>query len=124
MRRAPRAGAWLLVMAACSPQDDAPEADDGSEGSSGDAALVCSPEAGLELYERRIAPLLEDDRPSTCNQCHLAGVDLSLFLQDTPCATMACMVAEGLVDLDRPDDSLVLSWIERAEPSGGITEQT
>ena len=35
---------------------------------------------------------------------------------------MACMVDEGLVDLDEPSSSLVLSWIDRAEPqSEGFT---
>ncbi|MCA9655239.1 MAG: hypothetical protein H6712_12200 [Myxococcales bacterium] len=90
----------------------------------GSGELACTPEQGLDLYERRIAPLLEDDRPSTCNQCHLSGVDLGLFLQATPCETMACMVEEGIVDLDSPTDSVVLAWIDRAVPSGGITEGT
>lgn len=102
-----------------------PGEDSSGDGSAGDEAeLACTPEAGLELYERRIAPLLEDDRPSTCNQCHLSGIDLALYLQDSPCATMQCMAEEGIVDLDAPEDSVVLSWIERAVPSGGITEQT
>lgn len=121
-------------MVACTPPRDAETSDDAeastgstsgsSDESTGAPETACTPEAGLELYERRIAPLLEDDRPSTCNQCHLSGIDLSLFLQDTPCATMACMVEEGLVDLDSPDTSVVLSWIDRAQPSGGITEDT
>lgn len=128
--------AWVIALVACDPKvelEESPagastgEVVDGSseEGSSsGDAEMVCTPEAGLELFERRIAPLLEDDRPSTCNQCHLSGIDLSLYLQDTPCATMACMAEEGIVDLQSPEDSVVLAWIERAEPNGGITEQT
>lgn len=100
--------------------------DDGSTGEDGSSTgeLVCTPEDGLDLYQRRIAPLLEDDRPSTCNQCHLKGIDLSLFLQSSPCATMACMVEEGVVDLESPEQSLVLAWIDRGVPSGGITEDT
>ncbi|MCH9682074.1 MAG: hypothetical protein K0V04_11620 [Deltaproteobacteria bacterium] len=86
--------------------------------------LACTPEDGLELFERRIAPLLDDDRPSTCNQCHLAGIELSRYLQPSPCETMACMVDEGIVDLAAPDESLVLSWIDRATPTGGITAET
>lgn len=107
-----RAVAWILAATACtvSEPDDA------------DPELVCTPEAGLELYERRIAPLLADDRPSTCNQCHLAGIELSTYVQDTPCGTMACLVDQGIVDLDDPEASVVLTWIERAEPSGGITQ--
>ena len=99
-------------------------ADGKGDASDGEPALQCTPEEGLSMYERRIAPLLTDDRPSTCNQCHLSGVDLSVFVQGTPCETMACMVELGIVDLQAPDDSLVLAWIDRAEPDGGITEES
>jgi hypothetical protein len=67
---------------------------------------------------------LVEDRPKTCNQCHLSGVDLSIFVRDTPCETMACLVQLDLVDLDTPDDSLILSWIDRAMPDSTlITDQ-
>lgn len=79
-------------------------------------------EDGASLYARRIEPLLIEDRPSTCNQCHLSGVDLSLFVRETPCETMACLVELGLVDLESPDESVVLAWIDRARPQGLITE--
>ncbi|MEM9459783.1 MAG: hypothetical protein AAGF11_36740 [Myxococcota bacterium] len=106
------------------PERPGATSSDDSDGSADGAELACTPEAGLELYERRIAPLLEDDRPSTCNQCHLSGVELSLFVQASPCETMACMVQEGIVDLDAPQHSTVLAWIDRAQPRGGITQDT
>jgi hypothetical protein len=81
----------------------------------------CTEQAGLELYERRIAPILADDRPSSCTQCHLPGVDLGLFVQASPCETMACMVDRGVVDPEQPEASLVIQWIDRAQPQGGIT---
>ncbi len=124
---------WILLAGCGAVSPDALDArsgssgevDDGSDESASDGEPIeCTPEAGLELYERRIAPLLEDDRPSTCNQCHLSGIDLSMFVQASPCETMACMVDRGIVDLDEPDDSVVLSWIDRATPSGGITRDT
>jgi hypothetical protein len=88
------------------------------------APIDCSDEASQGFYEKRIAPLFEEERPSSCNQCHLSGVDLAVWVQDTPCQTMACMVDEGLVDLEDPPSSLVLSWIDRAEPqSEGITSE-
>jgi len=80
-----------------------------------DRVYQCNDDDALELFEGRIAPLLASDRPSTCNQCHLAGVDLGMYAQADPCATMACMVESGIVDLAQPDDSVVLSWILRAE---------
>lgn len=77
-----------------------------------------------ELFARRIEPLLVEDRPSSCNQCHLSGIDLGSFVRSDPCEAMACLVERGLVDLERPERSLILSWIERAVPESDlITER-
>jgi hypothetical protein len=76
-----------------------------------------------DLFTRRIAPLLATDRPKTCNTCHLSGVDLQMFVQDTPCQTMACLDARGLVDLTDPASSVVLQWISRADPSSPLITQ-
>ena len=81
---------------------------------------ACTDDEALAVFDERIAPLLSDDRVSTCNECHLSGVDLKLYAQDDPCATMACMVESGIVDLDSPDDSLVLAWIDRASPASEL----
>jgi hypothetical protein len=85
-----------------------------------DDEYVCESDDSLELYERRIAPLMSGEHQSSCNECHLAGVDLGIYAQNDPCATMQCMVEKGIVDLDRPDDSLVLDWILRAEPTSKL----
>lgn len=113
-RRLGRFGSWLAVAAAgvgsarCA-SDDPPE------------SCGTSP---TEIYERRIEPLLLDDNPKTCNQCHLSGVDLSAFVRSTPCETMACLVADGLVDPSQPGESEILAWIRRAEPDSAlITER-
>ena len=84
--------------------------------------LDCAAESS-ELFARRIAPLLASDRPKTCNTCHLSGVDLQLFVQETPCQTMACLDARGLVDLDDPASSTVLQWIARADPASPLIDQ-
>jgi hypothetical protein len=84
----------------------------------------CMVEENLTIFERRIQPLLVDDHPSTCNQCHLAGVELADYAQGDECRTMACMVDEGIVDLDDPEDSVVLGWILRGTPDSAlITEE-
>jgi hypothetical protein len=77
---------------------------------------ACTASANTALFDQRIAPLLADDRPKSCNACHLAGVDMSVFVRDTPCETMACLAELGLVDLAAPDASQVLAWIDRAKP--------
>ncbi len=113
-RQHPRFGAWLAVVALgvgstrC-VSDDPPE------------SCQVPP---LEVYERRIEPLLLDDNPKTCNQCHLSGVDLAAFVRSTPCETMACLVADGLVDPAQPKQSKILTWIQRARPDSAlITER-
>jgi hypothetical protein len=86
--------------------------------------FVCTQEGERDLYDKRIAPLLADERPSSCNECHLSGVDLGLFVQDSPCETMACMVHRGIVDLEQPEASIVLGWIERADPASPLVTET
>jgi hypothetical protein len=79
----------------------------------------CGGETARAFHER-IEPLLTDTRSSTCNQCHLSGVDLSAFARETPCKTWACLVEQGLVDPADPDSSKLLSWIERAQPDSEL----
>jgi hypothetical protein len=73
-----------------------------------------------QTFHERIEPLLSEDRVTTCNQCHLSGVDLSAFARETPCKTWACLVDQGLVDTASPEDSRILSWIERASPDSDL----
>jgi hypothetical protein len=87
-----------------------------------EASAQCLSQAG-GLYQRKIAPLFATDRPQTCNQCHLSGVDLSLFVRANMCETRACLVDLGLVDMKNPDQSEVLSWISRAHPDSALITQ-
>jgi len=115
------ATAWLLGVSAWAV---ALALTPGCEADNAQMHPTCDADAGLELYTQRIAPILFDDRPKSCNQCHLSGVDLSLFVRDTPCQTMACLEQQELVDFSSPVDSLVLSWISRASPDSElITEE-
>lgn len=73
--------------------------------------LQCNSADQLELFERRIAPLLDDSRPASCNRCHLQGIDLSIFVQFDACRSMACMIEDELVSLESPVDSPLLERI-------------
>lgn len=106
--------AAAAAAASCASRDDAAIARAASQ--------QCLSDAG-DLYQRKIAPLFATDRPQTCNQCHLSGVDLSLFVRANMCETRACLVDLGLVDLKNPDQSEVLSWIERAHPDSALITQ-
>jgi hypothetical protein len=103
-----------------------------AEGSSGGSTAEAPTSTGAPsdcaaesdaLFNQRIAPLLATDRPKTCNTCHLSGVDLEMFVQDSACQTMACLDARGLVDLVDPPNSTVLQWISRADPDSPLIDQ-
>ena len=79
----------------------------------------CMQGAGA-VYEQRIRPLLETDRPKTCNQCHLSGVDLGLFVRPTMCETRACLMERQLVDTKNISQSPILGWIQRASPESEL----
>lgn len=81
--------------------------------------MACEVEPSATFHER-IEPLLSEERVTTCNQCHLSGVDLSAFARETPCKTWACLVDQGLVNVSSPADSKILSWIERASPDSDL----
>ncbi|HWB78814.1 MAG TPA: hypothetical protein VG755_27825 [Nannocystaceae bacterium] len=86
-----------------------------------DGPAMCRDDGNLTIFERRIAPLLEDGNQSACNECHLAGVNLGLYSKSgDECTTMACMAELGLVDLDAPDESVVLDWILRGVPQSEL----
>jgi hypothetical protein len=95
----------------------------GSDDDEVQASAECLDHA-TETFDSEVRPLLASDRPKTCNQCHLSGVDMSLFVRDSMCETRACLYEYGLVDRDNVDESLVLSWIARAHPDSDlITEE-
>ena len=91
------------------PEEDAPP-----------PTFVCSDTEQLELYTSRIEPLVSGNAISSCNQCHLSGIDLSIYVQGSPCETMSCMVAQGFVDLAHPKESPVLAQILQAEPQSAL----
>lgn len=90
------------------------------EGTQQEGPKMCTQADFGELFEQRIEPLLAEERPKSCNQCHLSGVDLTLFVRDDACQTMACMTEQGLVDLETPEDSKILEWIARADPDSEL----
>lgn len=95
------------ALASCGDHDEPP----------GEVACQIKPS---ETFHERIEPLLVDGRMTTCNQCHLSGVDLSAFARETPCKTWACLVDQGLVDTGSPANSKILGWIERASPDSDL----
>ena len=109
---------FASLLSACTPAPDKPPAAEG-EGE-GQGPAECSSTAGLDLYNRRIAPLVSGQVPTTCNQCHMQGVDLAMYVQNSPCGTMACMVNQGAVVLTDPPSSPVLAFILNSDPASNL----
>ena len=66
-----------------------------------------------EIFTRRMLPILRSDDASSCTECHFGGVDLSSYIRDDQATTFAALRAEGLIDVDKPDDSKILRFIGR-----------
>lgn len=81
--------------------------------------LACQVKPSTTFHER-IEPLLSSDHISTCNECHLSGVDLTTFARSTPCQTWVCLLDQGLVDVANPENSKILAWIARASPDSAL----
>jgi hypothetical protein len=92
---------------------------DGDEPPAEQSELSCEVKPSKTFHDR-IEPLLSEERVTTCNQCHLSGVDLSAFARETPCKTWACLVEQDLVSVDDPDSSRILGWIKRAKPESEL----
>lgn len=68
-----------------------------------------------EVFERRIVPIFKSPDPSSCVQCHLAGVDLKHYIRPSHEETFRSLRDQGLIDLGRPDDSKILRLIQMGD---------
>ena len=68
-----------------------------------------------EVFERRIMPLFKSPNPSSCVQCHLAGVDLKNYILSSHENTFLSLRDQGLIDLDKPEESKILKLIAMRE---------
>src|SRR5262244_687727 len=71
------------------------------------------------IFDQRIRPILDSPKPSSCTECHLAGVDLKDYILPSHEKTFLSLRDQGLVDLDRPAQSKILRLIAM----GGGTNQ-
>ncbi|MEW5850819.1 MAG: hypothetical protein AB2A00_18685 [Myxococcota bacterium] len=85
--------------------------------------VACAAEVNSAIYERRIEPLVTGGQPNSCNQCHLSGVDLSMFVRETPCNSMACLQYMGMVNFANPAASPILNMIRMAQPDSPLITQ-
>lgn len=74
---------------------------------------VRAEDSALKIFEKRIVPILHAQRPSSCTECHLSGVDLKDYIFPEQDKTFAALVRGGLIDTRHPAQSKLLAFIER-----------
>jgi hypothetical protein len=65
------------------------------------------------VFEKRIVPIFKSPNPSSCAQCHLAAVDLKDYILPSARDTFLALRDQGLIDLENPADSKILTFINR-----------
>lgn len=77
-----------------------------------------------EIFNRRILPIMNSPRESSCTQCHLSGVELKNYIHSDQATTFAALKRDGLIDLKNPDNSKILRFIARKpEKSNPISDK-
>lgn len=71
--------------------------------------------SALDLFNDRIEPIFRSPNPSSCVQCHLASVDLKNYILPSSDATFVSLRDQGLIDLDAPGNSKILTLIKMGE---------
>src|SRR5688572_19797135 len=74
------------------------------------AAFAAEPDSKA-IFEQRIIPIFKSPNPSSCMECHLAGVDLKNYILPSHEKTFLSLRDQGLIDLDNPADSKILRLI-------------
>lgn len=94
------------------------------ESVSSDPTGASDASSSLELFEKRILPIFESAKPSSCSECHLSGVDLKEYIRPTQQETFVSLVSAGMIDVEKPDESKLLRFINRrAETPSLVTDK-
>ena len=76
-------------------------------GAKDQSSLNFDSDTALAIFERRILPIFQSVKPSSCAECHLSGVDLKEYIRPTQQQTFASLVSAGLIDVAKTDDSKI-----------------
>ena len=75
------------------------------------AVMASEPTDAKAIFERRILPIFKSPNPSSCVECHLAGVDLKRYILPSHEKTFLSLRDQGLIDLENPAGSKILRLI-------------
>src|SRR3974377_1291455 len=84
-------------------------------GFSGPLLLADGQPTPQQVFEKRILPIFKSPNPSSCTQCHLAGVDLKNYILPSHEKTFLSLRDQGLINLGRPEESKILTLIRMGE---------
>src|ERR1051325_746430 len=68
-----------------------------------------------DAFAKRILPIFKSPNPSSCVQCHLAGVDLKDYILPDHEKTFRGLRDQGLIDLEKPERSKILRLISMGD---------
>ena len=74
----------------------------------------------LDVFTRRILPIMNSAKPSSCAECHLSGVDLKDYIRPNQAETFAALVKGGMIDAEQPQKSKLLEFISRSPEKPSI----
>ncbi|PQO43463.1 hypothetical protein [Blastopirellula marina] len=116
---------WLILVclacAACQPATT-PTVDE-SPVEVPPAETTAPGDSAAQIFTRRILPIFQSKKPSSCTECHLSGVHLQDYIRPSQQATFANLVAAGLIDVEQPDESKILKFIQRTPPQSSLINQ-
>ena len=84
----------------------------GAVAASSPGLAVAAEPTPAEVFEKRIVPIFKSPNPSSCVQCHLAGVDLKDYILPDAEKTFRSLRDQGLIDLDAPEKSKIVKLID------------
>lgn len=102
----------LAALAGCSRPGGEPRA--GAAAAEG-AEPADTKATAREVFEKRLLPIFKSPDPSSCVQCHLAGVDIKDYILPSHEDTFVSLRDQGLIDLDSPEKSKILALIKMGD---------
>ena len=109
---------WLTVLLAALGLHACNKADRSTDDTS--PYTECTNEELSANYTRYVEPFVSGSTRQSCSECHMTGIDMSIYAQDSACETMACMADSGAVDLDNPAQSAILAQILMGDPNSSV----
>lgn len=85
----------------------------------GGSPLAGAEPTPAEVFEKRLLPIFKSPQPSSCVQCHLAGVDLKDYILPDHEKTFRSLRDQGLIDVEKPERSKILTLIQRGSDDTG-----